>query len=203
MALRAEEWLMLGIASLGVYSIFRLTRASSSSSEETPIPPTERVPQVPIPPPAPLPAPLPAPAPAPPANLPQVPGAAAPPLNLPLIAGPSLHLTNSRAYRARLETTGASGPLSQGATRQEIVDFFTGLGFDNAQAFMSPEEARGHFLDGMIAGAGQGTRWVYGRYTGPTRDVPRPAGLAYLWISSQPSTSIGWTPPLQFASMKG
>lgn len=152
MPLRADQWLMLGVVGLGGYAVYRLTQTTSS----------------PPPPDSPL-------------NLPVEAGSpsAAPP-GFPLLGDP-VHLTNSRAYRGRIEL--GRGGLPANMSREQIESALVRLGFDAIRVYEDMQQAAPTFPAFALHGAGRGTRWFYGRWLGPTTDTARPAFLSLLWVA--------------------
>lgn len=174
MALRADQVLMIGVGLLGAYAVYRMIQTPKALAAPEPGRPV-RVPSGPQPTPG---------------VLPERPSALPlPPVALPVISGDPIHLTNSRAYGGRLETVGVDGsmrpsPFSADSSRDEIEAGLRGLGFDAVRVYMTPQEAVAAFQGYVLSSPGRGTRWFYGRYLGPTRDVARPKALAVLWITS-------------------
>lgn len=168
----ASTWLsadriLIGIVGvIGAYAAYRLTKA-----EPRPLRPTPEVQNV---------------------TLPLSPG----PLGAPTVAlvdGDPVTLTNSRAYRGRLETLPSS-------SREEITEALQALGFEpgTVRVYMTPAEAAAVTPPFALQNPGQGTRWFYGRYLGPTREVRRPQGLVAMWITRGPMTA-GEISPAFFA----
>lgn len=165
MALRAEQWMMLGIGAIGLGAAYLLTRTSkeqNGSQANGTLGPGSP-------------------------NLPEKPVAVGPlPPTVTVISGNPIHLRNSRSYRGRIETISADGrigfvPFSPGSSKKEIADGLRQLGFENVQVYATPEEAKGMMPDYALPGAGRGTRWFYGRYLGSTADIPRPQTLSLIW----------------------
>lgn len=171
--MRADQWLILGVAGLGAFALYRLASASNASRPSLPGDDREPItPRIPT------------------GSLPERPGPApAPPGVVSAIAGNQLSLANSRAYRGRLETIDAAGranpfPFSPNATSDQLAATLESLGFDGARAFLTPEDATaGGFAPWAIANAGRGTRWFYGRWTQPAMQVGLPPGVVNVWVS--------------------
>ncbi|RPH58003.1 MAG: hypothetical protein EHM89_13155 [Acidobacteria bacterium] len=169
MSLRAEQWVMLGVVGLGLYAVYRFSKADSrqpTADSEAKQPSGPRM------------------------DLPVTAGAIGmPPPGIPFITGPDpnrptpvMHLTNSRAYRGR----------GEGLTEDDLV----ALGLDSVQLYTSPQAARAALTpEWALANAGQNTRWFYGRYLGPTTDVRRPAALQAAWIVAGPPPRVAGLGP--------
>jgi len=178
MPLRADQVLMLGVAALGGFALYKLLIAPKDQTPKGDVPqPLPQRPQTPN------------------MGLPNIPGPASLPAGYAVIpvqqlmpnAVPTIHLTNSRAYQGRIETIDEQGrtqgmPFHPDASAEAIATGLTALGFDAVQVFMSPEAAAGVFPREALANPGRGTRWFYGRYTAPTMDTASPEGLKLLWI---------------------
>ena len=162
---------MLGVGALGLYAVYRLVTAPREQGPQSdaalPRPQTAPVPTRPLPVPS---GPLPA-------------GAGplgTPPAGFPIIAtaaSPTVHLTNSRAYRGRFDFERATTP-------DQVRGLLQQLGFDveSVQIFSSPEEAAPHIAGFALTNPGQNTRWFHARFLEPgTRDVPRPRELVAIW----------------------
>ena len=168
MALRAEQWLMLGVVGIGAYAIYRFSKTESTVTTTTG---PQQAPPMPIPGPAPN-TPLP-----PNPGLPDRPTPIMlPPGNATIFGagGPGqgnvMTLDNSRAYLGRGE---------------DLTE--ADLGFlDAVRIFPSAEAARASgypFPEWALAGASRFTRWFYGRYTFPDARYQKPVNLEAMWLT--------------------
>ena len=154
--MRADKLLMLGVVGLGAYAVYRLSKTDTQPRPDNELKPTPIVP--------PNKGPL----------LPE---------NFPLLVGNPIHLTNSRAYRGRLETTDQPAPFSPSSSREDIQRALEVLGFSNPQVFVTASEAAGNFPEFSLANSTPASRWFYGRWLGPTTDAPRPNAVNLIWVS--------------------
>jgi hypothetical protein len=175
--MRADQWIMLGVAGLGLTAVYLLTRTQQQPAPQPTQPAqpaqpsspgmTGAPPLIPVtPPPVPV-------GPAPPnPGLPAQPAPIMAPANVVFAGGGpgqpanAMSLRNSFAYQGRGENVSEAD-----------------LGFlDAVQVFNTPDQARaGGIPDWAIAGAGQNTRWFYGRYTFPSMTYQMPARVGAIW----------------------
>ena len=163
---------MLGVGALGLVATYLLITAPR---DQGPRQDRDGPPPQPIPPTSPL-VPLP--------TLPTAGTIDAPPPDFPIVAtaaSPTVHLTNSRAYRGRLELQADAPPE---LTRRIV--FSMGFDPDTIQVFSTPTEAASHVPTFALANAGLGTRWFHARFLEATRDIPRPRELVALWLVAGP-----------------
>jgi hypothetical protein len=186
--LDAHELLMIGVAGLGVYALYRLATASSASS---------------APPPGPAPQPLPAPPDDVPILLPQRAGATPVPpagtlVTLPkdlhpqfwyagrveLFDTPALTLPPSWLAGA-LATSGFGGAnVRPDAPEAKLLPW-------KVQIYASPTEARrGGIPTWAVTDAGVGTRWFYGRWTGDVPTTAVPSFVKLMWRAAPPKATI-------------
>lgn len=184
--MRADQWLMLGVVGLGVYAVYRMTRAEASPLPASPGDSAR-------------PTPLPIPS----GPLPALPADSTPPSNLSVVTGPVLKLTPASWYHGRVETVSKNGQASSvffpADNRADLVTALTSLGFGNVSVFMTPKEASNDiFQPFAFEGAGQGTRWFRARW--PFADalgnlsstsISRPDGLVTLWVAAPPAVVSG------------
>lgn len=181
--MRADQLLMLGVVGLGAYAVYRMVTTSASAGEKSSS--STSKPDVPI-------------------LLPARPTEPAIPAGI-LVAHPILggraDFKNSRAYRMRIETVDTRGRIGAHIrptdSTEAIAETLALMGFDNAQAFASPRAASAAgFPAWSLAGAGQGTRWAYGRWTPPTTSLVPPSELSLVWVgdaTERPDALSGYT----------
>lgn len=196
--MRTDQWLILGVAGLGAYAVYRLVTTKSNQ-----LPPGPDGTLRPVLPDYPILDP----------SLPERPGAITLPADAVASFGPAYALDNQRWYGGRIESTIATqGPFSPAASRSQIQQALTDLGFAGSavrpdapeaaglpltvQVYMTPAEAQGHVPDYAIANAGRGTRWFYARWAQPNATITM-TPVAALWSSvpPQPMTVAGWGRP--------
>lgn len=163
MALRADQWLILGVAGLGVYALYRLSKTTHDVQTTGANGTTPDVQPTPPPQPGVL--------------LPETRGRIEAPPLIPFVTGdpnapsPSMTLSNSRAYRGRGENL-----------TEDDVAFF-----DVRYVYSTPEAARAaEFPEWSLTGASRNTRWFYGRYLGQDATYARPAKIDAMWITPRP-----------------
>lgn len=167
MPLRADQWLILGVAGLGAYALYRMSRTTHNvqstvgpngqPSGSQPSTPTPTQPSGVL--------------------LPETRGRIEAPPLIPFVTGdpnapgPSMQLSNSRAYRGRGENL-----------TENDVSFF-----DVRYVYSTPEAARAaEFPEWSLTGASRNTRWFYGRYLGADATYARPAKIDAMWITPRP-----------------
>lgn len=182
--MRADQLLILGVAGLGLYALYRMGKAKDTAEELQNGLRTEPRPRPDIPTGA----------------LPERPGIATLPANVVSTQGSPIQLTNSRAYFGRIETVSPGGEISQSfppnAPRADLINALASFGFDGVRVYMSPEEASQAIeVPEALQNAGRGTRWFYGRWTTPTTSLPRPPEWALLWVTRGLQGQIGLLAP--------
>lgn len=171
--IRAEQILILGVAGLGIYALYRMSKSEKEIPSQDKIKPTPEI--------------------TPTGVLPNIPGAIPQlPAGTATVQGNPIQLTNSRAYLGRIETINPQGnsftaPFSVNTSKEELVDALTNFGFDAVRVYMTPQEASRAIPQNPALGSpGRGTRWFYGRWLGRTGPVARPDPLVLLWITKGP-----------------
>lgn len=171
MALRADQWMLLGIVALGGTAAYLLTRASNEASPRPPGEPPRDPQQIPT-------------------GTVTVP-AAFPPA---VLLGDPMRLENSHAYRGRIELPTVFGqPLP---SRADVEARLRALGFEAVRVFETPQEAdpalarpqagvARTYPSFSLSGATPHTRWFYGRWLQRDAALPRPADMVLIWDDSR------------------
>lgn len=196
MALRAEQWMMLGVGAIGLYAAYRLTRSSGTRAEDTPNVAPE--PPNPLPPPPPPPGRV----------LPAAPGPV-PPMTSAVegVTGDPMTLRGGAWYKGRIETTSGDG-LSPSSSASDVAKAIGArLGLSSVEVFGWPEAAAPVIQHAFsLANPGAGTRWFRARLPvlAPT-SVRRPLWLVQIWRSAPPSQPVTGAPLWAFSpvGMKG
>lgn len=101
-------------------------------------------------------------------------------------AGGLLRLTNSCAYRGRLELAALGTEISPASSAADVAAHVERMGFDAVAVFASPSEAAAGGTPAFALGGPQGsTRWFRGRWLGTTRDVKPPPTLRLLIVDGK------------------
>jgi hypothetical protein len=154
MALRAEQWLMLGVVGIGITAAILLTRAKPRTPEALSVP-------------------LGSPAPPLPENLrvPNILGRNAPP--------GSAFMNTGTTYRGRLEL-----PAGDARTREQLRTELEALGFRNVTVYMSVDEAGDEIpLPDAKINPTSGTRFFTGIWPGASVTQRMPPTLRLLWVT--------------------
>lgn len=178
--MRADQLLILGVAGLGLYALYRMGKARDTSQELENGGRTEPrpIPDIPT------------------GALPERPGIASLPSNVESLNSSPITLTNSRAYFGRIETVSPNGEFSvsfpPNASKADLINTISAFGFDGVRVYMTPQEAAQAIrVPEALANAGRGTRFFYGRWTGPTASIARPPEWALLWVTRGLQGQIG------------
>lgn len=168
MALRAEQWMVLGFGAIGVYALARLLTAKprDPAPDQTPAFRPDR----------------------PDPNLPPTPAG---PVTLQqnIIAGGAALLRPGLPYRGRVEMPGS--------TRASVTARLKTLGFGDDVLVYTLDEAQNHGMIGL-ASPSQGSRWFEGTWRGrdaadrakPSVALPIPADVVLIWPTVRPFAAL-------------
>lgn len=185
--LRAEQWLMIGVGALGLYAIYRMTRAAGPSTPLVPADPNGRGSATPISVPVTALPDRPSPVTIPPSSTVQI------------LVGSTLPLRAAGWYQGRIETVGVSGAISAvfspTDSRAQLIQKLTGFGFTNVDVYVTPQEASQDIYQAFaLEGAGKGTRWFRARWPfvnaaggAVPATILRPSGMVLVMLAAPPS----------------
>lgn len=183
--LRAEQWLVLGVATLGIYAVYRMTRASAANTTSPILSNPDR-------------GTLPTPVVVPMGALPPLPGAITGiPANntLDVIQGsPQIPMVPASWYQGRIELVSSAGKPSAFFKDGQLLQQLQQMGFGSVQVFSTPIDASHDIFQAWVLDKpGSGTRWFRARWpfadsmgNPMPKSVVRPDGLVLLWRAAPP-----------------
>lgn len=169
--MRAEQWMMVGVGVIGLYAIYRLSKASNTPTAEPPTLGPSQVPTVPDDR----------------SSNPTLPATGGPvdpwPNNLLVLTGPTLNLRGGGWYKGRIE-------VAPGASNAEIQTLLGSIGLVQAEVFRNADAASAVLQQPFaLARPGQGTKWFRARVSALDSGTrPRPSWLVTIWQASPPAS---------------
>ena len=179
MALRAEQWMVLGLGAIGAYAVYRLVTTRPTPPGEMPIlvdrqPPPQPMPTPPGQPPGPI------------------------TLSQSIVETPGrlrVGLRHGGDFKGRIERPGS--------TREQLQRELKDMAWDNVQIYMTAAEAQASGaveLVDALANPTPGSRWFSGKWRGRNNIREVPTWIVLLWPTVETLTAgYGWAPAWAYA----